>query len=84
VKPRQIVLDTLTALIKGGGKRDNDVFRSQHAEVSRIRKIAEDYHTAIVLVHHVRKGMADSAVEVVAGRGCRAEPETAGRAANPA
>jgi len=29
-----VVLDTLTALIKGGGKRESDVFRSQYAEVS--------------------------------------------------
>jgi DNA-binding transcriptional ArsR family regulator len=70
LRPRMVVLDTLTALIKGGGgKRENDVFRSQYAEVSVVRKIAEDSHTAVVLVHHARKGMADSAVEAVAGTG---------------
>jgi DNA-binding transcriptional ArsR family regulator len=69
LRPRMVVLDTLTALIKGGGKRESDVFRSQYAEVSVVRKIAEDSHTAVVLVHHARKGMADSAVESVAGTG---------------
>jgi len=69
VKPRLIVLDTLTALLKGGGRRENDVFRSQYAEVSRVRKIAEDHKTAIVLVHHTRKGVSDGAVEAVAGTG---------------
>ena len=69
LRPRMVVLDTLTALIKGGGKRENDVFRSQYAEVSRVRKLAEDFHTAFVLVHHARKGMADTAIESVAGTG---------------
>jgi DNA-binding MarR family transcriptional regulator len=69
IRPRLIVLDTLTALLKGGGKRENDVFRSQYAEVSRIRKIAEDTRTAIVVVHHTRKGISDGAVEAVAGTG---------------
>jgi hypothetical protein len=67
--PRLVVLDTLTALIKGGSKRENDVFRSQYAEVSRIRKLAEDFNTAIIVVHHVRKGMSDTGVEAVAGTG---------------
>ena len=67
--PRLLVLDTLTALIKGGAKRESDVFRSQYAEVSRVRKLAEDFKTAIILVHHVRKGMSDSGVEAVAGTG---------------
>jgi hypothetical protein len=68
-KPRLVVLDTLTALIKGGGKRESDVFRSQYAEVSCIRKIAEDFQTAIVVVHHTRKGMSDGAIEAIAGTG---------------
>jgi AAA domain-containing protein/winged helix-turn-helix DNA-binding protein len=69
VRPRLVVLDTLTALIKGGGKRESDVFRSQYAEVSRIRKLAEDFKTAIMVVHHDRKGISDSAIEAVAGTG---------------
>lgn len=69
LRPRLVVLDTLTALIKGGGKRESDVFRSQYAEVSVVRKIAEAAHTAVVLVHHARKGMADTAIESVAGTG---------------
>lgn len=69
MRPRFVVLDTLTALIKGGGKRENDVFRSQYSEVSTIRKLAEDFNTAIAAVHHVRKGVSDSGIEAVAGTG---------------
>ncbi|MEO8592311.1 MAG: AAA family ATPase [Candidatus Solibacter sp.] len=69
LRPRMVVLDTLTAVIKGGGKRESDVFRSQYAEVSRVRKIAERFGIAVVLIHHARKGTGDGAVESVAGTG---------------
>lgn len=69
IRPRLVVLDTLTALIKGGGKRENDVFRSEYAEVSTIRKLAEDFNTAMMAVHHVRKGVSDNGIEAVAGTG---------------
>jgi DNA-binding transcriptional ArsR family regulator len=67
--PRLVVLDTFTALVKAGSKNGSDVFRSQYAEVSRLRKLAEEFGTAIIVVHHMRKGMSDSAIEAVAGTG---------------
>ncbi len=70
VKPRMLVIDTLTAAIKGGGAKNSDVFRSQYAEVTRVRKIAEENHIAVILIHHSRKGSgSDGAVEAVAGTG---------------
>jgi DNA-binding transcriptional ArsR family regulator len=69
VRPRLVVLDTLTALLKTGTKSDSDVFRAQYGEVSRLRKLAEEFRTAIVVVHHVRKGVSDGAIEAVAGTG---------------
>lgn len=69
IRPRVVILDTLTALIKGGGKRETDVFRSQYNEVSCLRKIAETYACALVVVHHTRKGVSDGAIEAVAGTG---------------
>jgi hypothetical protein len=69
IQPRLVVLDTLTALVKGGSKRDSDVFRSQYAEVSALRKLAEDAQTAIAVIHHVRKGPSDGATEAIAGTG---------------
>ena len=63
------MLDTFTALVKTGSKGGNDVFRSQYAEVSRLRKLAEEFRTAIIVVHHMRKGISDGAIEAVAGTG---------------
>jgi RecA-family ATPase len=69
LQPRLVVLDTFTALVKTGSKGGNDVFRSQYAEVSRLRKLAEEHRTAIIVVHHMRKGISDGAIEAVAGTG---------------
>jgi DNA-binding transcriptional ArsR family regulator len=70
LRPRLIIIDTLTALIKSGGsKRESDVFRSQYAEVSEVRKLAEQFKTAVILIHHTRKGVSDGAIEAVAGTG---------------
>jgi hypothetical protein len=69
IKPRLVVLDTFTALVKTGSKGGSDVFRSQYAEVSCLRKLAEELHTAIIVVHHTRKGISESAIEAVAGTG---------------
>jgi AAA domain/Winged helix-turn-helix DNA-binding len=69
LKPRLVVLDTFTALVKTGSKSGSDVFRSQYAEVSRLRKLAEEFGIAIIVVHHTRKGQSDGAIESVAGTG---------------
>jgi DNA-binding transcriptional ArsR family regulator len=69
LRPRLVVLDTFTALVKAGSKGGSDVFRSQYAEVSRLRKLAEEFRTAVIVVHHMRKGMSDGAIEAVAGTG---------------
>ena len=69
LQPRLVVVDTFTALVKTGTKGGSDVFRAQYAEVSRLRKLAEEYRTAIIVVHHMRKGISDGAIEAVAGTG---------------
>jgi DNA-binding transcriptional ArsR family regulator len=68
LRPRLIILDT-PALVKIGSKSGSDVFRGQYAEVSCIRKLAEGFRTAIIVVHHMRKGISDGAIEAVAGTG---------------
>jgi hypothetical protein len=67
--PRLVILDTFTALVKTGSKGGTDIFRSQYAEVSRLRKLAEEFRTAMIVVHHMRKGISDGAIEAVAGTG---------------
>ena len=69
LRPRLVVLDTFTALVKTGSKIGSDVFRTQYAEVSRLRNLAEEFQTAIIVVHHMRKGLSDGAIEAVAGTG---------------
>lgn len=69
IKPAVVVIDTFTAAVKTGSKAGSDVFRAQYAEVSAIRKLAEELNVAVLLVHHTRKGLADGAIEAVAGTG---------------
>jgi hypothetical protein len=69
VRPRAVFIDTFTAAVKTGSKSGSDVFRAQYAEVSRLRKMAEENGISIVVVHHVRKGVSDGAIEAVAGTG---------------
>jgi hypothetical protein len=69
IKPKLLVVDTWTALVKAGGKSGSDVFRSQYAEVSQLRKLAEVFQLAVVVVHHTRKGISNGAIEAVAGTG---------------
>lgn len=67
-QPQLMVLDTLTAVIKSS-KSGGDVFRSQYEEVARLRKIAERFSIAVLVVHHLRKQMGGDAIESIAGTG---------------
>jgi len=69
VEPRLIVLDSLTALVKGGGQRTNDVFRSQYAEVDALRRVIGETRAAALVIHHTRKGPASDVVDAIAGTG---------------
>ncbi len=69
IRPRFVVLDTLTALVKASKGSNSDVFRSQYAEVARIRQLAEAHHVGILMPHHTRKGVGDGVIESIAGTG---------------
>ena len=68
-EPRLVVIDTLTALVKAGGSKNSDVFRSQYSEVTCLRQMAEEFRAAFFLIHHLRKALAGDPVEAVAGTG---------------
>ena len=69
VRPRLLVIDTLTAVVKARRSGNSDVFRSQYQEVTRIRQIAELYGISVLLIHHTRKGGSDGVIESIAGTG---------------
>jgi hypothetical protein len=69
VRPRLLVIDTLTAVVKARRSGNSDVFRSQYQEVTRIRQIAEKYAISVLLIHHTRKGASDGVIESIAGTG---------------
>jgi hypothetical protein len=68
-RPRLLVIDTLTAVVKARRSGNNDVFRSQYNEVTRIRQIAEQHGISVLLIHHTRKGASDGVIESIAGTG---------------
>lgn len=65
--PTLVIIDTFLALVGGSDKR-SDVMRAEYKEIDTIRKIAAEYDTAMVLVHHMRKSVAgESGIDSVAG-----------------
>ena len=81
LRPRLVVLDTFTALVKAGSKSGSDVFRSQYAEVSRLRKLAEEFRDR----NHGRSSHAEGHVRQ-RNRGCSraraASPQRSTRSGN--
>lgn len=67
VRPRIVVIDTFTALVRTSSQRNADVFRSQYAEIDCLRKIAQDSGVAMIVVHHTRKAEGDDVVDSVSG-----------------
>jgi hypothetical protein len=60
-----VVVDTLSAIVRAGGRRD--VFRSDYAEIAALGRIAQKHKTSILVVTHLRKTAAESIVDAVAG-----------------
>jgi hypothetical protein len=67
-RPNLVVIDTFLALVGGGGGERRDVMRAEYAEINVLHDLAAKYDTAIVLVHHLRKGqVGESGLDAVAG-----------------
>jgi hypothetical protein len=66
-RPNLVVVDTFLALV-GSGNGRRDVMRAEYAEINVLHALAEKHDTAIVLVHHLRKGqVGESGLDAVAG-----------------
>jgi hypothetical protein len=69
-KPNLVVIDTFLAFVKGKGKEGGDVLRDQYAEIDTIKRLADKYETAILLIHHTKKAgkfESGAGVDLVAG-----------------
>jgi RecA-family ATPase len=60
-----LIIDTLAAVVRAGSQRD--VMRTDYAEVTTLRQLAEKHDTAAVVVTHLRKMSAEYGLDAVAG-----------------
>lgn len=66
-RPNLVIIDTFLALV-GGDKGKRDVMRAEYSEIAILKNLAEKYDTAIVLIHHLRKGvLGEEALDAVGG-----------------
>lgn len=63
---RLIVIDTLAKVRPPMGKGAS-IYEHDYATVQGLKAIADRYHVAILIVHHVRKGVSDDPLELISG-----------------
>jgi hypothetical protein len=63
---RLIVIDTLAKVRPPIGK-SSSIYDHDYATVQGLKGIADRYHVAILIVHHVRKGVSDDPLELISG-----------------
>jgi RecA-family ATPase len=56
--PRLIIVDVL-AQFRAGRDRNENPYESDYKAVKALQELAGEYSVAIIIVHHVRKGMGD-------------------------
>lgn len=61
---KMIVIDTFMMVRLGGGE---GTYANDYADASKLKKFADAYKIAIVLVHHVRKMRANDIFEMISG-----------------
>jgi hypothetical protein len=64
--PRLIVIDTL-AMVREPPKGNQTNYADDYAAALELRKLANEFGVAIVLVHHLRKADSDDAFDTVSG-----------------
>ena len=74
--PRLIIVDTL-AMVRAMKQRDESNYASDYASVLELRQMASEYGIAIVVVHHLRKAIADDPFDTISGTlGLTGAPDT--------
>lgn len=63
---RLIVIDTL-AKVRPPMSKSASIYDHDYATVQGLKGIADRYHVAILIVHHVRKGVSDDPLELISG-----------------
>lgn len=67
-RPTLTIIDTFLAAVRGGKSDRGNVMRAEYEEIDTLHKLAEKHETAMVLVHHTRKGViGESGIDSVAG-----------------
>jgi AAA domain len=63
---RLVVIDVL-ARMRGPRLRDDSIYAADYALATEIKKIADEYHVAILVVHHTRKAGAEDWIDTISG-----------------
>jgi hypothetical protein len=63
---RMVVVDVLAKVRPGSGKGDN-AYEGDYAAVGEWKALADEHNIAILLIHHVRKMVADDPLEMLSG-----------------
>jgi hypothetical protein len=64
--PRLVIIDTL-AKVRPGKGRDEGSYDADYRAVTVWKALADEYNIAVVLVHHVRKLIAEDPLEMISG-----------------
>ena len=64
--PRLIAIDTL-AMVRSPKKPNETPYDADYASVEALRKLANQYGVAIVVIHHLRKADSDDAFDTISG-----------------
>jgi RecA-family ATPase len=64
--PRLVIIDTL-ARVRSAKKHKQSLYEADYDSVVELKALAEEYHVAIVLVHHQRKLAADDLMDTISG-----------------
>lgn len=64
--PKLVVIDVL-AKVRDLRRRDQGLYDSDYAAMEELKKIADEYGIAVVVIHHLRKMDADDPLDQVSG-----------------